>query len=161
MAKDLKRSISLYTGKPVSRQAMNFKEHINDLEYTVEPYKTPRTIVRGVWHGYAYSVQNTGPYPIAHVAVPKGHKLYGLHPKDPAMTNLSPHGLIRNTGSKIPRSPSTISNKWWITWEYAEITDYLGFYQSESEIGGYSGKQWTGEEIVAEVKEFITKLEKM
>ena len=161
MVKKDRDAINLYNGKPVSRQANNFKQSVGKISYSSESFKVPKTVVRGTWRGYKFSIQDTGPFPTAYVAIPKGHPLYGKHPKDPAFDALTVHGGIYSAGGVIPRGhSSTRSDRWWIGWQYAELDDYLGFYAAPSSSVEVSGKKWTEEEILEQIRSVIEQLAK-
>ena len=151
--------INLYTGRKVTRQALNFRDYKNEISYSDQEFATPRTVVRGAWHGYHFTIQDNGIFPLAYVALPPSHPYYKLPRKDPAFMDLGMHGGICTAGPMVPRAHSrTTSNRWWIGWRYAEMTDYAS--PNSPYYSGYpDAKKWTREEIIRDVKDVIRKLD--
>ena len=109
---------------------------------------------KGIYKGYHYAIVSFGSHPCAYIELPKGHKYYG---KDYDDIPIDCHGgLTYSSEGLLPSSNDYHRDGYWIGWDYAHLGDYYGW--SNAFIN--TGKRWTTEEILQEVKEVIEQLSK-
>lgn len=150
-----KQYINLYTGEPVSRQAANNVVRAKEVSYSGERLRTPKTLVKGTRDGFLYTIQDNGQYPMAFVALPEWHTLYGLNFRDELLQSLDVRGRITYAGETIPRAHLTnTSKKWWIGWQYDTSEDFVAGVNKK-------GTKWTADMIIKDVHNAIKTIAKM
>ena len=109
---------------------------------------------KGIYKGYHYAIVSFGSHPCAYIELPKGHKYYG---KDYDDIPIDCHGgLTYSREGILPSSNDYHKDGYWIGWDYAHLGDYCGWLN----VFDSTGKKWTTEEILQEVKEVIEQLSK-
>ena len=108
----------------------------------------------GIYKNYHYAIVSFGSHPCAYIELPKGHKYYG---KDYDDIPIDCHGgLTYSSEGILPSSSIYHRDGYWIGWDYAHLGDYCGWFN----VFDNTGKKWTTEEILQEVKEVIEQLSK-
>lgn len=143
--------------KDVSRQALNFTVRRAEMEYN-EPTSHLKTdlkvvvLARGRTRGYPFVILNmVGNHPTAYIGVPTDHPLYGLRYDDLNNSGVVVHGGFTYASDEMPRS--NVKDVWWLGWDYAHAL--AGDYTTAID----SGKKWTREEILADVKDVAAQLD--
>ena len=108
----------------------------------------------GVYKDYHYAIVSLGSHPCAYIELPKEHKYYGKGYDD---IPIDCHGgLTYSSEGLLPSNHDCHRDGFWIGWDYAHLGDYCGWFN----VFDSTGKKWTTEEILQEVKEVIEQLSK-
>lgn len=120
---------------------------MREMIYQKERLNTPERIADGRHKGFDYYILNLGTHPCAYIDV-SDTSLYGV---DYSNIDINCHfGLTYS----YPFLATVDKKGWFIGWDYAHYTDYIGGY-----FDFFTGfKKWTTEEIVDECKEIIEQL---
>lgn len=111
-----------------------------------------KTVVKqGIYGGYDYLVLFVnGSHYCGYVKIPESHPLHG-RPYD--YIDVECHGgLTFGRVTDFDHIRETITNGYWIGWDYAHVGDYCAFMPDEND------KKWTPDEVEAEAKHVIDQL---
>lgn len=125
---------------------------MTEMIYRKPPYT--EILDEGVYKDFHYAIVSYGSHPCAYVELPKGHKYYGEYYDD---IPINCHGGLTYSdecGIIFPEDNSNHRDGFWIGWDYSHGYDYNVI----SARIGISGKKWTTEEILEEVKAVINQL---
>lgn len=119
-------------------------------------YKNERSaeiLYEGNVQGYDFRIISQGTHPCAYVKVPKSHPFFKQRDNN---IRISCHGGITYASNFLyGDEQSKKSETWWIGWDYAHWSDYVGYgttWVSESD------RKWTTQEIYQEVINVIARL---
>lgn len=117
------------------------------------PNKDREILEQGNYMGYNFWIISYGSHPCAYVELQKDHPYYGKCNCDAYDLDINVHGGITFGDYGLG---STISDdKFLLGWDYNHYNDYN--YKDE-QYGLASGKKWTTEEILEDVKNVIKQL---
>ena len=122
-------------------------DKLKPMEYHAEHKR--EVLGEGVHDGYLWAIISLGTHPCAYVEIPEEHPWF--EKKYQRLRHVRCNGGLTYSDYG-PVGSSNERNAWWIGWDYAHPNDYA---PREEIIGEQRGKQWTTEEIFAEVKEVI------
>lgn len=129
---------------------------IKDMVYTSE--KTRELLYHDKYNGYKYYILSLGSHPTAYIEIPKGYELYGVEYDN---IDLDVHGGLTYGCEYLKISDdNTLSDSWFIGWDYSHCNDYVE-YKCSSNYKEENLKKWTTEEIIEECKNAIDLLHRM
>lgn len=111
-----------------------------------------------IYNGYHYYILNLGTHPTAYIEIPKKSKLFGksYNAIYDSGIDLDVNGGLTYSSSELWTSENvSITNSWFIGWDYAHCTDWYGGFDEQFNEGN---KKWTVEEIIEECKTAIDQL---
>ena len=117
-------------------------------------YGEPIVLDNGKYKGYNYWILSYGSHPCGYVEIPKGHPYYGKCDEDAFDLPIGVHGGI--TYGDYGLHEIVGKDKFLIGWDYNHCHDYSGM--NHHLFMDNSGKMWTTEEILEEVKYVIKQL---
>lgn len=128
---------------------------IKEMVYTKNRYDEPIVLAHGNYHGRDFYIISFGTFPCAYIDV--SNLLNMTREEQKYIENaVDCHGGITYSGGKLPSVTDKIG--WFIGWDYAHCTDYVGSI-SFNDFG--TAKKWTTLEIMNECKMIIDQLAKI
>lgn len=128
---------------------------IKEMVYTKNRYDEPIVLAHGNYHGRDFYIISFGTFPCAYIDV--SNLLSMTREEQKYIKNaVDCHGGITYSDSKLPSV--TDKTGWYIGWDYAHCTDYIGSL-SFNNFG--TAKKWTTLEIMNECKMVIDQLAKI
>ena len=128
---------------------------VKDMVYTKE--KTRELLYHDKYNGYEYYILSLESHPTAYIEIPKGFELYGVYYDN---IDLDVHGGLSYSDEYLKISDDTISDSWFIGWDYSHSIDYVE-YKDVTNYDKEILKKWTTEEIIEECKNAIDLLHRM
>lgn len=119
-------------------------------EMIYSPDRKRELLHSGVYKGHKFFILNLGTHPTAYVEC-KLKDCKGYY-DDERLDNIEVHGGFTYYGNNFWDN----LNEEYLGWDYAHYSDYVGYNTRYP--GPYSGKFWTTEEIMEEVKHVIDQL---
>lgn len=115
----------------------------------------------GIIDGFHYIILNLGWHPTAYVEIPKNHPYYKAG-YDDIDIDIEVHGGLTYSGDMGK------DGEWYLGWDYAHCEDYFGcveLYREALDLPEWTpewtGKKWTTEEILEDVKTAIRQLKEV
>ena len=109
-------------------------------------------LTHGTYGGLEFAIVSMGSHPCAYIGLPEGHRLNGRREASKAFAGLPVHGGITYSQPGLGLV-GLMEDKWVIGWDYGHYGDYMRFTVDEM-----PGKEWTTEEILAEVRKVIDEI---
>ena len=126
-----------------------------EMVYTKNRYDEPIVLAHETYHGRDFYIISFGTFPCAYIDV--SNLLNMTREEQKYIENaVDCHGGITYSGSILPSV--TDKTGWFIGWDYAHCTDYVGSI-SFNDFG--TAKKWTTLEIMNECKMIIDQLAKI
>lgn len=117
-------------------------------------FDKPLVLDSGKYKGYNYWIISYGSHPCAYVELPKGHIYYGKCDCDAYDLPIDVHGGI--TYGNYGLHNTIEQDKFLLGWDYNHFGDYSNM---NSVVFCDTGKRWTTEEILEDVKKVIEQLQ--
>ncbi len=125
-------------------------------------YSKERTCIildKGIRKGFRWCIVSYGTHPCAYVGIPIRHKFYR---KDYDKILVDCHCGLTFAKKDLQFNPIALGSIWWIGWDYAHSSDYMGYYELEAlkqfRDSHKHDKKWTTKEIKRAVFKVIKQL---
>lgn len=114
-------------------------------------------LYEGYYKDYHFAILSMGTHPCAYIEIPENHKYYAKKYND---MDIYCHGGLTFSSAKGLGCPDDdfYRKGFWIGWDYAHCSDYLGSELAMSFKLQTYDKKWTTEEIYEEIKDVIEQL---